>query len=419
MQRKLAYALSPAPQVPLRFLLAAPWFALLAALVLFGAGAPAFASRWTMPLLAATHLLTLGYLTMTMAGSMLQLLPVVAGIPVLLGRTGAAVTWGGLALGTPLLAGALGLNLTFLFVPAAAVLATGLAPLLACLARMLQRAAPAPSLPMVRGMRIALAGLVLTVGLGITLACAFGGAAAVPVPLLVDLHAAWGLLGWVLMLVVCVAFQVVPMFQSTRLYPAPVARWAALLLWTLLAAWSALRIGAPDRSWPAVALLAAFAAAYAGLSAWLLAKPQRKQADASTLYWRLALSSLAASAVLALLPAGGTLTLLAGIVFVAGFAMGVVNGMLYKIVPFLLWYHLQGAPNAAKGSVPKLREIIDDARAHRQFWWHAAALAALMGAALQPVWLARPAALLMAVACLHLAIDLARAARRWRRLQPS
>ena len=108
MQRKLAYALSPAPHVPLCFMLAAPWFALAAALVLLGAGAPALASRWTMPLLAATHLLTLGYLSMTMAGSMLQLIPVVAGVPVRLGRTGAAFAWCGLAAGTPMLACALG-----------------------------------------------------------------------------------------------------------------------------------------------------------------------------------------------------------------------------------------------------------------------------------------------------------------------
>ncbi|UUZ48129.1 hypothetical protein LP420_35235 [Massilia sp. B-10] len=78
MQRKLAYALSPAPQLPLRFMLSAPWFALLAALVLLAGGAPAFASRWSTPLLAATHLLTLGYLSMAMIGSMLQLIPVVA-----------------------------------------------------------------------------------------------------------------------------------------------------------------------------------------------------------------------------------------------------------------------------------------------------------------------------------------------------
>jgi hypothetical protein len=276
---------------------------------------------------------------------------------------------------------------------------------------------------MLRGMRLALGGLVLTLALGLTLAAGFGGLANVPLPLLVDLHAAWGLLGWVGMLVLCVAFQVIPMFQSSRLYPAPAARWSARLLCAVLAAWSAVRIGAPDQAGFAGAVLAAILTAWAALSAWLLARPQRKSADATTLYWRLALASLAAGALLSLLPAGDTVSLLTGIVFVAGFAMGVVNGMLYKIVPFLLWYHLQNHPQARKGKVPALREILDDARARRQFWWHAAACAALLGAALHPAWLARPAALLLAVASLRLALDLTRAARRCRAievaLQPS
>ena len=69
MQRALAYALSPAPGGSLRFLLTAPWFALLAALLLLWAGDQAFVSRWSAPTLGATHLLTLGYLSMAMAGA--------------------------------------------------------------------------------------------------------------------------------------------------------------------------------------------------------------------------------------------------------------------------------------------------------------------------------------------------------------
>ncbi|HEY0061158.1 MAG TPA: hypothetical protein VGC21_03490 [Telluria sp.] len=223
MQRKLAYALSPAPALPLVFLLTAPWFALLAALVLLAAGEAAFLSRWSMPTLAATHLLTLGYLSMAMAGSMLQLIPVVTGSAPVLGRRSAALAWGGMTLGTLLLATALGRNLSALFVPAAVVLASAFTPLLVCLARVLAQPAALPAMPMVRGMRIALAALVLTLGLGMMLASGFGGLATVLILLLVDLHALWGLLGWVVMLVLCVAFQVVPMFQSSRLYPAPVA----------------------------------------------------------------------------------------------------------------------------------------------------------------------------------------------------
>lgn len=423
MQRKLAYALSPVPRLPLCFMLGAPWFALLAALVLLGAGEGAFASRWTLPALAATHLLTLGYLAMAMAGSMLQLIPVVAGTPIVLGRAWAAWTWAGLALGTLLLATALGLNLVSLFLPAAALLASAFVPLVACLARALFQATPQPAMPMVRGMRVAVAGLVLAVALGVALASGLGGVAAVPVLLLVDLHAVWGLVGWVAMLVLGVAFQVIPMFQSSRLYPAPVTRWAIPLLGALLLAWSAARIAAPERAPLAAGLVALFVTAFAALSAWLLARRQRKQVDATTLYWRLALCCLAASAALAMLPGADTLALATGIVFIVGFAMGVVNGMLYKIVPFLLWYHLQHDPRARKGEVPSLRDIIDERQARRQFWWHAAALAALLGAAFWPAWLARPAGLLLAIASLRLALDLGRAALRClaiqKRLQPS
>lgn len=415
MQRALAYALSPAPGVPLRFLLTAPCFALLAALALLWAGQTAFVSRWSSATLGVTHLLTLGYLSMAMAGSMLQLIPVVAGTPLSLSRTGAAVLWGGLTLGALLLSAALGLNLAMLFTPAAVLLAGAFLALVVPVARALAAPVPAAAMPMVAGMRVALGGLLATVLLGLALAAHFSGRAVLPVLMLADLHAAWGLVGWVAMLVVCVAFQVIPMFQSTRTYPAIVTRWAAPVLALLLLAWSVAWTSAPDYAGSAAIPVVLALAAFAALSASLLASRKRKESDATTLYWRLSLGSLAASSLLYLLPGAGELT--TGIAFVAGFAMSAVNGMLYKIVPFLLWYHLQQDPRAKKGDVPSIRAILPDALGRRQFWWHAAALAALLGATLWPMWLARPAAALLAIASALLALDLWRAALHCRRLQ--
>ncbi|MFC0132634.1 hypothetical protein CR105_17055 [Massilia eurypsychrophila] len=417
MQRSLAYALSPAPGLPLRFLLAAPWFGVLAALLLFGAGEHAFVSRWSAPALGATHLLTVGYLGMAMAGSILQLIPVVTGSVLTLSRAAATLSWCGLALGALLLAAALAANLAFLFLPAALCAAGAFAILIAAIAKTLARRAPPPAMPMVRGMRLAVAGLVVTLALGVTLALAFGGMLAVPVPMLADLHAAWGLLGWVGMLVVGVAFQVIPMFQSSRMYPAPVTRWAPWLLAALLAAWSAAVIAGGVGASLAAALLCAALFAFAALSAQLLATRKRKQADATTLYWRLALGSLAGSTLLHLLAPQPQAALATGILFIGGFAIGAVNGMLYKIVPFLLWYHLQQDPRAKKGEVPPIRLILPDALARRQFWWHAAALAALLGASLLPAWLGRPASALLAVASGLLALDLRRAAVRCRAIK--
>ena len=417
MQRALAYALSPAPGASLRFLLTAPWFALLAALLLLWAGDQAFVSRWSAATLGATHLLTLGYLSMAMAGAMLQLIPVVTGTALAPARGSVAAAWSGLALGALLLAFALTRNTTPLFLPAALLLAASFIVIMVPIGRALARPATPAAMPMVRGMRVALGGLLVTVALGAALTLHLGGRASLPVVTLTNLHAAWGLVGWVAMLVVCVAFQVIPMFQSSKTYPALVTRWAVWLLAGLLAAWSAVSMAWPDYAGVAGVPLAAALAAFAGLTAWLLTKRKRKDSDATTLYWRLSLASLGASALLYLMPQGEMVALATGVMFVAGFAMGAVNGMLYKIVPFLLWYHMQQDPHASKANVLPIRTILPDAQGRRQFWWHAAALLVLAAAVAWPAWLARPAALLLAIASLQLALDLGGAALRCRRAQ--
>lgn len=414
MQRSLAYALSPAPGLPLRFLLAAPWFGVLAALALLATGAATFESRWSTGALGATHLITLGYLGMSMAGSMLQLIPVVTGIALPFSRAAGAAAWSGLAAGAVLLASALGLNATALFMPAALLLTLAFAILGGGIAAALVRPASAAAMPMVRGMRLAGGGLFVTVVLGVILAFSLAGALATPVFMLANLHAAWGLLGWVAMLIVGVAFQVIPMFQSSRIYPPAVTRWAPWILAALLVLWSAAWIAGHDGAQVAAGLIGVFLAAFALFSARLLATRMRKPADTTTLYWRFSLASLVASCALYLLPDSDQAQLLVGVVFVGGFAMGAVNGMLYKIVPFLLWYHLQQDPNAVKGAVPPIRLILPDALARRQFWWHVAALAALVGAVLAPHWLARPAGALLGISSLLLGMDLWRAARRAR-----
>ncbi|OYV75737.1 MAG: hypothetical protein B7Z66_11620 [Chromatiales bacterium 21-64-14] len=78
---------APSLSVPLRFLLSAPPFGVAAALLLIWFGPQALASRWSPATLAAAHLMTLGYLTMVMAGAVLQLLPVLAGTRIPYART--------------------------------------------------------------------------------------------------------------------------------------------------------------------------------------------------------------------------------------------------------------------------------------------------------------------------------------------
>lgn len=416
MQRALSFDDTPALSVPLPFLLTAPWFALAAALLLLWQGEAALATRWSPVTVALTHLLTLGFLGMTMAGALLQLLPVVAEFAIPHIALVARAAWAGLACGALLLAAALLAGVPALFGAAAVVLGLPLLALLVALGVALARPASPGALPMVAGMRLAVPALGVTAALGLSLAAFFAGGPGLPVVMLTDLHAAWGLLGWVAVLVAAVSFQVIPMFQATPTYPRVLAYALPPAIALLLVARSAAAALRPAWQRLPGAALALCLALFAGVTLYLLHKRRRPAPDVTTLYWRLSMASLLACAALYLWPGkdDGWRPLLLGVLFIAGFAMSAVNGMLYKIVPFLLWYHLAQA-RVARAMVPNANAWIAERGAKWQFGWHAAALAALAAAVLAPV-LARAAGAVFAVATAWLALTLARAGLRYRRI---
>jgi hypothetical protein len=168
----------------------------------------------------------------------------------------------------------------------------------------------------------------------------------------------------------------------------------------------------------ALGVAAAFAL-FAGASLFLLARRKARALHVTTMYWWLSLGSLLACALLYAWPHDdiGWRPLLLGILFIAGFAASAVNGMLYRIVPFLLWYHLAAA-GVPRSAVPGVNAWIAAPFAKAQFWCHAAALAALAAATVLPV-LARPAGLLFMAGMAWLGTTLARAVLRYRRVLES
>ncbi|MBI2311688.1 MAG: hypothetical protein HYU77_04200 [Betaproteobacteria bacterium] len=406
MQPGLSFEQAPPFSAPLRFFLTAPLFAILAALLLLYEGPQALASRWAPPALALTHLLTLGFMAMVMMGAMLQMLPVVAGSrvpkPLLVASAvHATLTAGALALAFGLLL----LSPPLLRIAAVVLGACFLVFIVA--AGYSVAKAPAGSATVI-AMALALAALAVTVGLGVMLASALGGAGlSISIPRMTDLHLGWGLLGWVGLLVIGVAYQVVPMFQMTPPYPRIMANWLAKTLFALLALWSAAGILLGD-SVPWVALGLEFLAA-AGFVLFALAtlrlqrQRKRRQTDATTLFWRTGMASIIACALLwsaaRLAPAlaeDRAYSLLLGVVALYGFGFAVINGMLYKIVPFLAWFHLQSmAPG--RSTIPNVKEILPDAAALRQLWAYWAAGGLLIAAAAWPEPFAYPAGIALAV----------------------
>jgi len=421
MQRALNYARMPAISVPLPFMLAAPCFALAAALLLVWHGELALVSRWTPVTLGMTHLIALGFLTMTIVGALFQLLPVTAGVAVPLARPVALFCWCALGLGTALLVAALGLGLD----PAALRVAAGLLGsagfvFLCAIGAAIAGRVPAGAKALVEGIRYAAASLAITIAIGAALALYLGGSwgsvGMVNAPLLTDIHATWGLVGWVVVLTATVSFQVIPMFQGTDAYPRLLERWLAPLLFALLFGWSAARL--QDAGWWRLACeigIAALLLHYAFTTVRHLRRRTRKP-DAGRRYWMLAMGSLLLAALLHFIALErlpippDALPLLTGVLLIVGCAMSAVNGMLYKIVPFLVWYHLAHDERLPRQRVPKLSAVLGEAQAARQWRWHLAGLVLLALACVFPAVLARPAGLFLMVALLLLARDLAGAA---------
>ena len=109
----------------------------------------------------------------------------------------------------------------------------------------------------------------------------------------------------------------------------------------------------------------------------------------------------------------GSYPLLLGVLFIGGFAVSVVNGMLYKIVPFLAWFHLQAQLDARAGTIPNMKQMIAEPWIRAQFHTHVTACTLLAAAVIWPQHLAIPAAIAIGLSALLLEVNLLSAVRRY------
>lgn len=415
---------APPISVPFRFFLTAPLFGVAAGVLLVILGPEALASRWSPVTLALTHLLTLGFLALVMCGAAMQILPVLAGVSVPAARPLGAVVHLALTLGSAALVWAFLQPAPALFLIALGLLGGGFALFLGAVGLALLRVEVAD--PTVKGVGAAWVALLITLLLGLYLAGAMAGLWSPPrVALLTDLHLGWGLLGWVGLLLVAVGYRVVPLFQITPEYPLPLRRALAPAVLLLLLAWSLASLADPGLVSPALLPAAAALVLFAAYTLWLQARRRRRVADLTLQFWRIAMLGLIATALIwlaaLLLPAWsgrGEYPLLLGAGLLAAVGISVTNGMLYKIVPFLAWFHLQHRQMAlirfGLVEIPHMKALLPDRWARRQLRLHLGVLALGVAAPFFPDLLARPLGLLLACSFGLLWVNLALAVHRYR-----
>lgn len=383
---------APPISIPLRFFAVAPLFLALAALVLAFDGGNPFDNLHNPALLAATHCITLGFISMAMLGAMQQLLPVVIGSTLPAPRL---VAWSSqllLVAGTLLLCFGFMLGKTGLFTFAWPLLGAAFAIFISASLFSIARAAVRNDSK--TAMVLAILALGVAVILGMLLAHGYAGGRALDYPALAAAHISTALGGWVMLLVAGVSYQVVPMFQLTPAYPKWLtASLAPVMFATLALHLTALLFEATPHWFDLAAqnLFWLYAIVFSSTTLVLQYRRRRSIPDATLAFFRLGMGTLLCLAFLSLALQGASvpesLRIMAGILFIVGFTMSLIFGMLYKIVPFLVWFHL--FRSATKTDIPNMKIIIPEVWMWRHFWLHGCTLATALLSLLWPVaaWL--------------------------------
>ena len=378
---------APPISVPLRFFTVAPVFLALAALLLAMAGGNPFTELRSPAQIAATHQVTLGFMAMIMLGALQQLLPVVIGSTMPASRLVAWLTF------LPLIAGALSLSAGFMLgMPELLNLSwllLGLAFLVFIAASLTSLARATAKNATKTALLLSILSLAGAVTLGMLLARGYAAGLPLPYAKLAAAHISLALGGWVLLLIIGVSYQVVPMFQLTPNYPKWLVAGLAPAIFTALLLNLVLLLPESVPYWArfiAESIFWSLACGFAVVTLRLQSQRRRRVSDAALSFFRLGMLSLLLAALFSLtaliLPAASDhLRTLSVLAFLLGFALSLIQGMLYKVVPFLVWFHLfRGGITAG---IPNMKNIIPEPWMWRHLWLHSGTL---LAALLAPWW---------------------------------
>ncbi len=382
---KLSLDTIPPILTPFRFFLSALLFGVLAALLLLYSREDFWFTRWSNSNLALTHLLTIGFMLMVMMGALYQFIPVMNGQLIPGSKKLAPV------IHVLMILGVLALVSGFLFSNSelfqAALAALGTASGLFALSLLPLLISRLGNQLIVYLLRVLFLVLLITLGLGLFLL--LGHALPelnLPYRFYTDLHVLWGLAGWVVLIIMAVSSQVTPMFYVISEFSPRYLKILSLLIILTLVVMSFYTVFISKQSGTDSAQLFIYYTLAFLLSAELLvfvfytllkiAQRKRKIADVTINFYRLSMFSLLAALMLwwvaVFLPLAH-LTYLLAILLIYGLAISIINGMLHKIVSFLIFLHLQKLSlkrPEAMTLVPNMKQVISTRNSQIQFMLH-------------------------------------------------
>jgi hypothetical protein len=196
-------------------------------------------------------------------------------------------------------------------------------------------------------------------------------------------HYSLGLIGWIAALIIAVAFQVIEMFYVTT----PYSSWCKRNAFRIIAAALLLKVvwifTHLPYSWGFDLIIGGLLSGFIFTTLKRLNQRKRRVSDVSIWFWQSAMALLSVSIFTYGAFVGSGYEALQSIALIAFalFALAVILGMMGKIVPFLVWFHLN---SAGYMDAPIMSNIIPSTRAKAVFTLFAITSVTMIGGVFCP-----------------------------------
>jgi len=356
---------APPISAPVRFFLTAPLFGILAGFMILFSDTATLMSRYSTDSVVITHAITIGFLAFVMLGAMTQMLPVLAGAKIprveqVAKYSHAFITAGAIAMIIGLMQENQILNII-------AFIGLGLGFFIILIAIAISLKSVINFNATVKGIATSLffASLIVVMGLYLLYGFITNDISHFHTTI-ANVHSVWAVFGFAGILIIGVSFQVLPMFYVAPKFKSFCKKRVVILILTGLFLWLFLSLFYEEYTLFAKFWIALFFWAFA-TTVWLkLNKRRRPISDVTVWYWRTSSLFLTLGSFLWIFDEyfKHEYIVMVAILIGGGFILSIMIGMMYKVIPFLVWFHLNGMGYM---SIPTMNEMINKNLAKLQF----------------------------------------------------
>ena len=350
--------------VPVRFFITAPLFGILAGILILFSDASTLMNRFSIESIVITHAITIGFLSFIMLGSITQMLPVLAGAKMQKVELVTRISY--LLLVVGVISMLLGLYTGNQVLDIIAFIGLGGGFFIILTATAISLRTVVNFNPTVKGISTSIffAFFVVLMGLYLLYSYIINDVDSTHM-IVANIHSVWGVFGFAVILIIGVAFQVLPMFYVAPKFKQFCKKRVVWLISIGLVMWLFLSAFYEEYTLFGKVWIAMFVWAFA-TTVWLkLSRRRRPISDVTVWYWRSASIFLTLGAFLWIFDEYFKHEYIVMVaILIGGFILSIVTGMLYKIVPFLVWFHLNAMGYM---SIPTINEMINKNVARVQF----------------------------------------------------